>query len=130
MGKGRFQSSVNVENTRSFPGADIGRDHELEMMTFRLRLHRMKNQGNVRSGSVMRNSRTPTSQNFCEQRKEEKFASLLVLDNQDTEIDALIKCFKTANNILGKHRPAKKPWVTDNIPKAVRQTQRTVAEYG
>ena len=23
----------------------------------------------------------------------------------------------TANNILGKHRPAKKPWVTDNILK-------------
>ena len=22
---------------------------------------------------------------------------------------------KTANNTLGKHRPAKKPWVTDNI---------------
>ena len=24
---------------------------------------------------------------------------------------------ETANNILGKHRPAKKPWVTDNILK-------------
>ena len=37
------------------------------------------------------------------------------------EIDALINSFNSAvteaaNNILGKHRPAKKPWVTDNIP--------------
>ena len=24
---------------------------------------------------------------------------------------------ETANNILGKHRPAKKPWVTENILK-------------
>ena len=24
---------------------------------------------------------------------------------------------ETANNILGKHRPTKKPWVADNIPK-------------
>ena len=36
--------------------------------------------------------------------------------------DALINNFNTAvtvtaNNILGKHRPAKKPWVTDNIQK-------------
>ena len=33
---------------RRFPGADIGRDHELVMMTFRVHLRRMKNQGNVR----------------------------------------------------------------------------------
>ena len=46
---------------------------------------------------------------------------LLALENQDTEID-LINSFntavtETANNIPGKHRPAKKPWVTDNILK-------------
>ena len=51
-----------------------------------------------------------------------KFAPLLALENQDTEIDALINSFNTAvtekaNNILDKHRPAKKPWVTDNILK-------------
>ena len=33
-----FQSSVNIAKTTSFPGADIGSDHELAMMTFRLRL--------------------------------------------------------------------------------------------
>ena len=42
------------------------------------------------------------------------------LKNQDTETDALFNSYNTAvtettNNILGKHRPAKKPWVTDNI---------------
>ena len=49
-----------------------------------------------------------------------KFAPLLALENQDTEIDALINSFNTAvtdtaNNIVRKHRPAKKPWVMDNI---------------
>ena len=48
MVKRRFQSSVNIAKTRSFPGADIGRDHELVMMTFRLRLQRMKNPGSIR----------------------------------------------------------------------------------
>ena len=51
-----------------------------------------------------------------------QFAPLLALENQDTEIDVLINSFntvvtETANNILGKHQPAKKPWVTDNILK-------------
>ena len=34
----RFRSGVNIARTRSFPGADIGSDHDLLMMTFRLRL--------------------------------------------------------------------------------------------
>ena len=51
-----------------------------------------------------------------------KLAPLLALENQLTEIDTLVNNLKTAvtetaNNILGKHRPAKKPWVTDNILK-------------
>ena len=48
MVKRRFQSSVNVAKTRSFPGADIGSGHELVMMTFKLRLKRGKNQGSIR----------------------------------------------------------------------------------
>ena len=36
MVKKRFSSSVNIAKTRSFPGADIGSDHELVMMTFKL----------------------------------------------------------------------------------------------
>ena len=38
----RFQSSVNVHRTRSFSGADIGSDHDLVMMTFRVRLKKTK----------------------------------------------------------------------------------------
>ena len=48
MVKRRLQSSVNIAKTRSFPGADIGCDHELVMMTYRLHLQRMKKLGNLR----------------------------------------------------------------------------------
>lgn len=50
-----------------------------------------------------------------------KFAPLLALaDNQDTEVDTMISTFntavtETANAILGKYRPTKKPWVTEDI---------------
>ena len=43
--KRHFQSSKNIAKTRSFPGADIGSDHELVIMTFKLRLQRVKKPG-------------------------------------------------------------------------------------
>ena len=30
----RFRSGVNIARTRSFPGADIGSDHDLLLITF------------------------------------------------------------------------------------------------
>ena len=36
-----FRSGVNIARTRSFPGADIGTDLDLLMMTFHLRLKRI-----------------------------------------------------------------------------------------
>ena len=122
MVKQRFQSSLNIAKTRSFPGADIGSDHELVMMTFRLRLQRMKNQGNVRIRFSREKLKEPNIADIFRATIGVKFVPFLALENQDTEIDALINSFntavtETANNTLGKHRPAKKPWVTDNILK-------------
>ena len=37
----RFRSGVNVASTRSFPGADIGSDHDLLMVALRLRLKKI-----------------------------------------------------------------------------------------
>ena len=36
-----FRSGVNIARARSFPGADIGSDHDLLMITFHLRLKRI-----------------------------------------------------------------------------------------
>ena len=80
------------------------------MMTFKLRPQRVKNQGNIRIGFSLEKLKDPNI----------TFNPLLALENRDTEIDGMINSFntavkETANNNLGKHRPAKKPWVTDNI---------------
>ena len=40
--KRRFRSGVNIHRTRGFLGADIGSDHDLEMMTFRVRLKKAR----------------------------------------------------------------------------------------
>ncbi|MEW8546458.1 MAG: endonuclease/exonuclease/phosphatase family protein [Candidatus Thiodiazotropha sp.] len=38
----RFRLGVNIHRTRSFPGAEIGSDHDLEMMTFGVRLKKAR----------------------------------------------------------------------------------------
>ena len=40
--KKRFRSGVNIHRTRSFPGADIGSDHDVVMMTFQVRLKKTR----------------------------------------------------------------------------------------
>ena len=40
--KKHFRSGVNTHRTRSFPGADIGSDHDLVMMIFRVRLKKAR----------------------------------------------------------------------------------------
>ena len=122
MVKRRFQSSVNIAKTRSFPGTDTGSDHELVMMTFKLRLQRVKNQGSIRIRFSLEKLKDPNIVDIFQATIGGKFAPLLALENQDIETDALINSFntaviETANNILGKHRPAKKPWITDNTLK-------------
>ena len=117
MVKQRFHSNVNIAMTRSFPEADIGSDHDLVMMTLRLRLQRMKNQGTIRIRFSLEKLKDPNIATIGG-----KFGPFLALENHDTKIDSLINIFntavtETANNILGKHRPAKKPWVTDSILK-------------
>ena len=111
MVKRRYQSSVDIAKTRSFPGADTGSDHGLVMMTVRLRLQRVKNQGqgNIRIRFSLEKLKDPNIAEFFRATIGGKFAPLLALENQDTEIDALINSFntavtETANNILGKHR--------------------------
>ena len=82
----------------------------------------MKNQGKLRIRFSLEKLKDPNiSENF-RATIGGKFAQLLALENRDTEIDALINSFETAvietaNNILGKRRPAKNSWVTDNILK-------------
>ena len=48
MEKKRFQTSINIAKTRNFPGADIGSDHNLAMMTFKLHLKKVSKQGHTR----------------------------------------------------------------------------------
>ena len=90
------------------------------MVTFRLRLQKVKNQGSIKFRFSLEKLKDPNSAEIFRATIGGKCALLLGLENRHTKTDALINSFKTAvtetaSNILGKHRPPKKPWVADNI---------------
>ena len=109
-------SSVNIAKTCSFPGADIGSDHELVMMTFKLHLKRTKKQGHARIRFDMDKLKDPQVAEVFQAMIGGKFAALSILDSDMDLTDTFNAAVtNTANEILGKHRPVKKPWVTAEI---------------
>ena len=85
--------SMNIAKTRSFPEADIGSDHKLVMMTFRLHLQMVKKQGSIRIRFSLEKLKDPNIAGIFQAMIGGKFALILALGNQDTEIDTLINSF-------------------------------------
>ena len=120
MIKRRFQTSVNIAKTRSFPGADIGSDHDLVMTTFKLHLKKVSKQGHSRIRFDLEKLKDPEVAEMFKARIGGKFAPLTLLDTDDVDMDDLINKFnvavtETANKTLGKYRHHKQPWVTSKI---------------
>ena len=117
--KRRFRSSVNINKTRSFPGADIGSDHELVMMNFNVRLKKLKKNESVRIKFDLEKLKDPEVVEIFQASIGGRFAPLLMIeqDIQDLTEKFNSAVVDTAKEVLGKHRQIKKPWVSDDILK-------------
>ena len=109
MAKRRFQTSINIAKTRSFPGADIGSDHNLVMMTFKLRLRKVGKQGHTRIGFNLENLKDPEVVETFKAMIGGKFTPLTLLDADDSNMDDLVNKFnvavtETANETFRKYR--------------------------
>ena len=108
-----FRSEVNIARTRSFPGADIGSDHDLQM-TFHLRLKRISKPKHSRLKFDLEKPKDPNVLETFQAMIGGKFAPLTIMDNEDTDLDSMITTFntavtETASEILGKHCQKKNP---------------------
>ena len=56
----RHKSGVNRQKTRTFPGADVGSDHDLVMMNFRVSLRRINKPKNSRLRFDLEKLKVPT----------------------------------------------------------------------
>ena len=111
---------MNIVRTRSFPGADIGSDHDLLMTTFHIRLKRISEPKPTRIKFDTEKLKEPDVAEAYKAMIGGKFAPLIIMDDEDTDVNLLTNTFNkivtdTASEILGKHRRTKKPWVTADI---------------
>ena len=82
-----FQTSINVAKTRSFPGADIGSDHDLVMMTFKLHLKKVSKQGHTKIKFDLEKLKDPQIVETFKAMIGGKFASLTLLDSDVSKDD-------------------------------------------
>ena len=106
--------------TRSFPGADIGSDHDLVMMNFRLRLKNIVKPKQVRMKFALEKFKDPKIAEAFQAMIGGKFAPLTILEDENTDTETLTNNFNnvmtdTACVILGEHRHKTKPWVTTEL---------------
>ena len=118
--KKRFRSGVNIHRTRSFPAADIGSDHDLVMMTFRVRLKKASKLNQPRLKFDLEKLRDPDVTCTFQATIGVKFASPIRLRDKDIDINTMITTYNTAvtgaaTEILGKKHRGKKPLVTRDV---------------
>ena len=87
MIKRHFRSRVNIAKTRRFPGADIGSDHELVMMIFKLHLKWVKKLGNARIKLDVEKLKDPDVAEAFHAMIGGIFAALTILDADGTDME-------------------------------------------
>ena len=118
--KKRFRSGVNILRTRSFPRADKECDHDMVMMTFRVRLKKERQPNQPRLRFDLEKLREPDVARTFQAMIGGKFAPLIGLRDEDMDINTMFTTYNTAvidaaSEILGKERRRKKPWVTKGV---------------
>ena len=79
---------MNVHRTRRFPGADIGSDQDLVIMTFRVRQKNSKMATQLRLRFDLEKLRNPDVAGTFQATIDGKFAPLINLRHDDIDIDS------------------------------------------
>ncbi len=106
MVQNRYKSGVSRAKTRTFPGADIGSDHDLVMMKAK----------NTRLKFNLDKLKDPNISSLFEARIWGKFGPLLLLEGDADVLNNFNEVMtEVATDILGFSRPKTQPWATDDI---------------
>ena len=102
----RFKSSINKANTRSFPGADTGSDHDLMLTTIQLKLITKRLTKSPRIRFDLEKLKDPKMAEVFQAEIGEMFTALCVLES---DVDTLVNSLKdrllsTAEEVLGRRR--------------------------
>ena len=113
----RFQSSVNLAQTRTFTGADIGSDHDLLMTSMRVRLKKNRKRKSPRIKFDIEKLKDPDIAAEFQATIEGKFAPLftanLDIDSLNNQLNE--QFVETAEKILGRARGKKQVWMSHKV---------------
>ena len=115
--KKRFRSGIKTARTRTFPGADVGSDHAMVMMTFQTRLKNSRKPTQPRIRFDLEKLNDPTVMSAVRATIGGRFAPLATLV---ADLDSVVTHFNkavtdTADERYGKQRRKRKPWVTPEV---------------
>ena len=114
-----FRSGIKTARTRTFPGVDVGSDHDKVMMTFQTRLKNSRKPTQPRIRFDIEKLNDPTVMSAFQATIGGRFALLATLVD-DADLDSMVTHFNkavtdTAAERLGKQRRKRKPGVTTEI---------------
>ena len=99
----RFRSSVITNKTRAFPGADVGSDHNLVMMNFKLKLRKIARKKSTRVKYNVSKLKEPDTMRLFQAVVGGRYALLLLLDDVQEITDGFTDIMnETALAVLGK----------------------------
>ena len=88
--KKRFHSGIKTARTRTFPGADVGSNHDMVMMTFHTRLKNSRKPAQPRIRFDLAKLNDPTVMSAFQATIGGRFAPLAMLVDEDADLDSMI----------------------------------------
>ena len=113
----RHATGVNRAKTRTFNKPDIGSDHDLVMMTLKVKLRTNKKNKTTGTYFDLEKLKDQETAKIFQGDLAGKFSPLLLLDQDPQalcdEFTTILE--KTAEETLGRARKIKKPWITPEV---------------
>ena len=82
----RFSTSVNINKTKSFPGGDIGSDHDMLMMNVSLHLKNPKKNKCIRNKFDLEKLKNPETKKLFQKKINEKLTEQKLTEIENTEL--------------------------------------------
>ena len=113
----RFKSSIITTSTRTYPGADIGSDHDLVLCNLKLKSCIRKRAITNRIRFDLDKLENATTVNDYKVKLDLELSQVKINENYITETCNMVEkaILLTAEKTIGKYRKKKQPWITHNI---------------
>ena len=99
--KKRFRSGIKLARTRTFPGADVGSDHDMVMLTLQTRIKKLRKPTQPKIRFDLETLDDPTVRSAFQATRGGRFAPLATLVDEDADLDSVGQCHEVESKKIG-----------------------------